>query len=253
MTPAADAVGERTLRGHLRTCLRIVQKRQARAQICFIAGFDTEGALCYCADTYFIGQELRYVIVAPDAPEPGSRQNQRIEFPVLEFFEPRIDIPAHRRNLQIRAIREQLCASAQTSRTDPGILRQVRKLSVASADQHVTGIFSLWHSDKRQAGWQLGRQILQRMNRQVNFAGDQSIFDFFSENSLAANLFDSRIDEAVAAGSDRAKLDLNLRHMLFNLPFHPARLSQGQRAAARADSESNHGFSRLNSFFKAAT
>ena len=86
MTPAAEAVGERTLRGHLRTCLRIVQKRPALAQLRFIAGFDTERALRHCADAYFIGQELRYVIVAPDAPEAGSRQNQRIEFPVLEFF-----------------------------------------------------------------------------------------------------------------------------------------------------------------------
>jgi hypothetical protein len=91
------------------------------------------------------------------------------------------------------------------------------------------------------------------MNRQVNFSAGQSFFDFFGENSFAADFFDGRIDKAVAASPDRAQLDLKLRKMFFNLSFHPARLSQGQRAAAGTDPESAHGFSRLNSFLKAAT
>ena len=86
MTPATETVCEGAFRRHFRKCLRIVQKPQALAQIRSLACFDTERALRHCADTYFVGQELRYTIVAPNAPEAGSSQNQRIEFPVLEFF-----------------------------------------------------------------------------------------------------------------------------------------------------------------------
>ena len=56
--------------------------------------------------------------------------------------------------------------------------------------------------------WQIGRQILHGMNRELDFACQQGLFDFLGEKALAADFIQRAVLDAVSRGRNRDNFDV---------------------------------------------
>src|SRR5690606_10724269 len=91
-----------------------------------------------------------------------------------------------------------------------------------------------------QARRELGRDVLQRMHREVRPPLEQRLFDFLDEEPLAANRGESPILNAIAGRRERDLLDTEPRMHLDQLGHERARLRERQGALAGGDSDGRH-------------
>lgn len=78
------------------------------------------------------------------------------------------------------------------------------------------------------------RNIFHRMNREIDSTIQQGIFKFACEQAFAAKIFELTFD-LVARRFQDFNLPIRRRITGFEQVFHPVRLIERQRTAARAD------------------
>src|ERR1700730_385590 len=184
-------------------------------------------------------------MAAAEAIEAGFREHDRIVFAALDLAQAGVDIAAKIADVEIRADVPQLGLAAKTAGANPGTLPQVRKRGTVAGDKAVSHILTAADCGKREVGRHLRGNVLNAVDGDVDGLFEQRVFQFFDEDPLAADLRERRLLELVAGGFDDDDFAFDagdLKDLLayeFGLPFR-------QQAAARANAERSHGFSRLD-------
>src|ERR1043166_7568555 len=123
--------------------------------------------------------------------------------------------------------------AAKACGADPRPGRQITQTEGSVAHQHIAWIFSLGYGRNHQAARQLRRQILHRVNCNIDFVSQQRVFDFFGEHSLALKDLHGSFRKPIATRPDDPDLHARLWTALFDSALHPVCLGQSQHAAAR--------------------
>ena len=93
--------------------------------------------------------------LAAESPQAGEREHHRVEAPLLETAQPRVDVAAQIAHVEVGPRGEQLCPAAQAARADRRALRQIVERS--RAHERVARVLALGHADDREAVGQLAR------------------------------------------------------------------------------------------------
>src|SRR5436309_870095 len=110
-------------------------------------------------------------------------------------------------NVEIGPDGFELRLSAQARCTHAGALRQILDAGVMLRTERVPRILSFGNRCYLEAVRKLGGQVLQRMHRQINASGRESLLDFFREHALGADLGERNIGDLVAGGVNDLDLD----------------------------------------------
>jgi len=109
-------------------------------------------------------------------------------------------------------------------------------------DQDVPGVLPFRRDGDRKPRRQLGGDVLQAVDRQIDVPPKEGVLDLFDEDPLAADL-----DQGHVLHDVPLRLDDRKRHPHAGVPsldpfLHPVSLGQGEGAAPRADSQgaANH-------------
>ena len=143
------------------------------------------------------GERLAPAVLAQPI-EPGSGKQCRIGLARRQFGQPRRDIAAKWDDGAVLAQIEQLCGAARCAGADPGAARQ--RGNRGRADQDIAHIFArqdCGESDVRRAD---GLDILGRMHREIDLAGQQRGIELLGPQRLAADFGQRAVLIAVAAG-----------------------------------------------------
>ena len=117
------------------------------------------------------GEALMDGLGALEAVETGAGQDQGVALAFFELAQTRVDtLPRSSTNCEIGPQREQLGAAARAGGADAAVLRQSVQRPKRLADEGVAGIGARRNSGEGEAGVKLGRQVLERMHREIDAA-----------------------------------------------------------------------------------
>ena len=192
-----------------------------------------------------------------DPPQPAEVQREPVEarrsehdariFAATHLVDAGRDVAAQVPDLQIGAERA-YCGRATWRRGADGdsvAQRDAAALRVfvrGVVDEHVTGVRPNRHSSDRQTLGVLDRQILQRVDRDVDASLAQRVLQFCGEQALAADLRQRLVEDRIAPRPD----DLDPEVLAGPRADQLGRgrgLGEGEIAAAGSDDE--HGWRRL--------
>ena len=146
--------------------------------------------------------------IEPAEPlQPGTREDGRDELAAVELGEARPDIAAQRHDGEVGPRVEKLRLAPHRGGADDGALRQIGDAARALRDQRVARVLARQAARDREAGRQQRRHVLQRMDGEVDRAGEQRLLDLLGEEPLAALVGERARRGTVAAGADRHDLE----------------------------------------------
>jgi hypothetical protein len=174
----------------------------------FLAGphLQRERALCGLGK-HLVGLEPEADLrCEPEPVEAACRQHDRVEPTFAHLPQAGLDVASERLDAQRRLEREQLRTSPRGGGPDPHLRANRRR-----PDQRVARIVALEvRADDEPAG--VGRrQVLGRVNREVDATLKQRLLDLLHEHSTLADLSERPGAVAVAGGRDRDESDLDAR------------------------------------------
>ena len=176
-----------------------------------------------------------------EAAQTGDRQERRIDLALGQLSQACRHVAAEVHHLEVRAGGQDLRLSAQRGAADNRALRQVREIGAVRREEGVARILARQEVLDRKSLRQPGRHVLHGMHRGVDFAGQERLFDFLGEKTLAADLRKSAVLNEVAGGLD----DDDGHGVLggeFGMGFaeaaaHLAGLGQGERRAPGTEAQ----------------
>ena len=171
--------------------------------------------------------------------QAGHGQNGSVEVAGVDFAEPRLDVAPEQANVEVRPDASQLRLSPQRCRTHHGPERQVDEVDPIPRNESVPHVFTRQKACQRKAGRQHRRQVLGRMDREVDVGGQQRRIEFLREEPLAARFGQRTILDRIACRADFQDGDRRLRPALGRRQSAArlVRLGQRQGASARAQSQ----------------
>ena len=174
----------------------------------------------------------------PRRLQAGQRQQRGVDLAGRELAQPGVDVAAEVDHPQVGAPRQQLRLAAQRGGADHGASRQLGDGRAAGrAISTSRGSSRASTAPMHQAVGQPGRQVLDRMHREVDPARQQRRLDLLAEQALAAELGERPVGDPIAGRADRHDLERARRGELgmraARAPGRPAR-SAPARAASRA-------------------
>lgn len=171
--------------------------------------------------------------------EPGERQQRRVGHPLLELPEARLDVAAIGDDLEIGPEPADERLTAQRRRADHRPFRQIVERPVFQRQKGIAHVLARQEVVEDQPVRQHGRHILGGMHGKIEIAPLQTGLDLLGEQPLAADLGQRTILDAIAGRRDGD--DLDIRQSLapggFETGLDLVRLSESQRAAARAETD----------------
>ena len=173
----------------------------------------------------------------PSRLRPAVGKNDRVVVALLQLLDTRGDISAKLGRLDVRPRASEKRPAPQAARADTRAGRQSRQRVFRPAEQRVTRIFTLHNRNEIDPGLQQGREILEAMNRDVDFARAQRAIDFLGEEGAPVNGPEGHIVAHVAFGADMHQLNRGRAGLAADEPGHMPRLPQSERRCACADAE----------------
>ena len=157
----------------------------------------------------------------------------------FELREPRLDVPAKERDLQVGPHAPDLRLPAQRRGADDPALGQFPDAGVVAADEGVPHILAREVTRDHDAVRKGGRQILGGMYADIDGAIEKRDVELLGEQPLAARLREGAILDRVAGRLDRQQRQAR---SLPAMGDHQAalgfvRLGKGERASPRADDQ----------------
>ena len=175
--------------------------------------------------------------------EAGHRQQRRVDRAALGLGEPRLDVAAQQLDAKVGAQPERLRPAAQRGGAEPRAAGQRGDRVGERRDERVARVLARQEAGQRHAVGQGGRQVLGRMDGEVDAAVEQGGIDFLGEQTLAASLGERPILDDVAAGANDGDRDARLVPAVGGgeTAARLLRLGEGERRAARAEGEEDCG------------
>ena len=178
--------------------------------------------------------------------EARHRQQRRVDRAALGLGEPRLDVAAQQLDAKVWAQPQRLRPAAQRSGAEPGGVRQAGDRVGERRDERVARVFARQEAGQRHAVGQGSRQVLGRVDGEVDAAVEQGGIDFLGEQTFAAGLGERPILDHVAAGANDGDCDARLVPAVRGgeTAARLLRLGEGERRAARAEGEEDCGSHR---------
>ncbi len=175
--------------------------------------------------------------------QAGHRQQRRVDRAALGLAEPRLDVAAQQLDPQVGTQPERLRLAAQRGRAEPRAGGRPAIESARAEIERVARVLARQEAGHRHAVGQGGRQVLGRMDGEVDAAVEQGGIDFLGEQTLAAGFGERPVLDQVAAGADDGDRDARLVPAVSGgeTAAGLVRLGQGERRAARAEGEEDCG------------
>jgi hypothetical protein len=149
------------------------------------------------------GDALSDPVLEPQPDEAGRRQQDRSPLGVrIEFGQPGVHVPAEIDDPEVRPVIQQLRPPPETAGGQDGAVRDSRPADRLVADQRISRILPLAHGPQHDAVGQIGRQILERMHREIDAAIQQGVIDLPGEQGPAADPSQRNIGHHVSGGPD---------------------------------------------------
>ena len=165
--------------------------------------------------------------------QPGGRQDHRVDHAFSRSLDPGLDVAPNRYDVQLeipadRPI-EDLHLASWRAGPDPHAIGQIIE---PATHEHITGVLARRNRDDLQILRGRGRQVLQRVHRDIDFATSQGIAYGADEHPGAADLGEMPlINIAGGRDADEAGLYAAGRQGSGDL----VRLRAGQRGPTRAE------------------
>ena len=175
--------------------------------------------------------------------EAGSRQDNGIKLPGIQFAQPGLHIAAQAFYHQIRTIGLHLGLTAQAGRADAGPLGQRRQTVVMIGDEGIAGIFPLADHRQRKAFRQFHGHILHGMHGNIRTTVHDGLFQLLHEQALATDFCQRGIKNLVPLGLDSHQLHTQAFVQTFQTLLNVFRLPDGKRAGTGGDTQdfAGHG------------
>ena len=188
---------------------------------------------------HLLRREGRGALRHAEPREPGHGEEGRVERPGPHPLQPRFDIAADERRHEVGAPGQHLRLPAERGRADARAGRQVGERA-RPARQAVAGVFALQHGGQHEALRQRGLQVLHRVDRGVDPPFRQRRLDLLREQALAADIGQPPVAYPVPCRADRDDLDIEAGILRPQGGGRLFRLPEGERAAARAETDFRH-------------
>ena len=98
------------------------------------------------------------------------------------------------------------------------------------ADQRISGVFALRHTENREPVGQHGRHILHTVDRKVDVFPQERLLDLLHEQPLSADLGERNVEDLISRGLDCAERHRQLRGDLTESCLDPLGLPECQSA-----------------------
>ena len=202
------------------------------------AGFETEGTLSGRGAEFFRRKAIVDRFRALEAIEAGGGEDECVAFAVVELLEAGVDVAADLDEVDIGAEGEELRAATRAGGADGSAHRQGVEGPVRLADPDVAGVDAFRDGGESELRSELGGEVLEGVDGEVDTAFFEGFFDLLDEDALAVEV--GRRDEAgllhaVACGADDLKL--NVVAGVAEGIQDVVGLPEGELRAARADAD----------------
>ena len=133
-------------------------------------------------------ENLGGLVEATEAGQPGAGEDDRVVHTLTDLADPGVHIAADVGDLQTEAEGVQLGGSTRRAGADPAACGELAEGQPVAGDDHVARVLAERYGGERDAGGRLGRQVLQRVHRDVDAVVQQRLAEGADEDSGAAEL-----------------------------------------------------------------
>jgi hypothetical protein len=212
VTASVQRPCERALGDESRVRARIVQRCESRLRgRVVVPALDADHALADRRHRDVDAEHLRDVPLETEPLEPCAREQDRIEAPLLQATQPRVDVTAQQLQFEVRTRGSQLCLPARTRRAEARGVRQLPEAAVPQRHERIERIRARQRSGDFEPRRQLARHVLHRMHGEIGAAFLERDFEFLDEEALAADLRERAILDAITLRDHRHELDRERR------------------------------------------
>ncbi len=200
-TSAAEGVEGNALGSRCEAGVRVIEEGDCAADGCvasFVglddsrmiraASLKSESALAWSWTYLFRSETLVDGFGAVEAVEPGSSQDESIAITLFEFAKAGVDVAANLYEGDVGAESEDLGTASRTGSADAPAGGKCVESPVIFADPHVTGVGALGDGGEGKLRRELGRQVFERMNGEVDAAFFECLFNLFDEKAFAVQV-----------------------------------------------------------------
>src|SRR6185312_1059304 len=185
LAAAAEFLQHGALRRDRQACPGIVERRAGIVSGSAFQRLDRERTLAHHG-THDVGTEGFADDFAPAEPlESRGCEHDGVILASFDFVDARVDVAADRADVEIRPQPFQLRDASKRTRADHGARLQIAQLA---ADDRVVRFSPLRDGSEREAFGQLSRQVLHAVDREIDAAIENGLFNFLGEKPFAADL-----------------------------------------------------------------
>jgi arylsulfatase len=195
---------------------------------------DPHDALTHRREEQVDRKELGDPILPPESDHSGRGEDHGVELAFLELAPAGVQIAPEGGHLQIRAGRPELGTAPQAAGGHRRALAQIAECRALADEHHVPRIFPLADRDDRGSLHDLGRHILERMNRQIDVPQFELPLEGLGEDSDFTHLHERRLEVDVTTALDFDDLDLEALVRGLQRIAAPVGLPESQGASPRA-------------------
>ena len=163
---------QRPFRVHGGPAARVVHCGQNIEQPVVGPALDRQRALCGRRQEYRRVEDLGGFLNPAEPGQAGSREHDRVQLALGDLAQPGVHVAADRYRLDRQAERAELGDAAHGTGADA---RAGGKLRKGPADQGIPGVFPRRYRRDQQPLGRCGRQVLVRVDRDVDLLGQQGI------------------------------------------------------------------------------
>ena len=217
------------------------------------AGFERQRSLAGRGSELVNREALVDGLGSSDAVETGAGKDERIAFACFELAQAGVDVAAQLDEVEVGPQREDLGATARAVGADYGCDGQRMERPERLADEGVASVGAWRDRREGEARVELGGQIFQRMDREVDASRGEGFFYLLDEDTFAVDAgrrLEAGILHAVAGGAD--DFDGDGVAMAAQEFGDVVGLPERELRAARADANRGHdvSFHRVNEWIR---
>ncbi len=192
----------------------MVQGRQQRHQVDTVAAFrdfNRQRALARRRQAGLGIEHRADAVGQAQALEAGGSEDDGGVFAAIELAQPGIEVAAQRLDDQVGEAGGDQRLAAQAAGADDRAVGQVGQGGVVVGDKGVARVFALEHRAHHEPFGQLHRHVLEAVHGQVGATFGHRHFEFFDEQTLAADLGQGAVEDLIAARRHSDNFDIALR------------------------------------------